>query len=47
MSSIHVGIDTLTIKDLIELSEDDAYVEMSKKSIDQVELSDKFVDAYY
>ena len=45
MRSIHVGIDTLTIKDLVELSEDDAYVELSKKSIDQVEQSAEFVDA--
>ena len=45
MRSIHVGIDTLTIKDLVELSEDDAYVELSKKTIDQVEQSAEFVDA--
>jgi histidine ammonia-lyase len=45
MRSIHVGIDTLTIKDLVELSEDDAYIELSKKSIDQVEQSAEFVDA--
>ena len=44
MRPIQVGIDSLTIKDLVELSEDNTCVELSKKSIDQVEQSAEFVD---
>ena len=44
MSTLQVGIDTLTITNLIRICEDNMLVDLSKKTIQQVEQSAEYVE---